>query len=337
MSEKHPIQVGFDDRASLLQIVHLLADPGGKQNGIDWNTLDFSKAVRRHFEPYKGHTGVALYRSAVKDGLDHGMALQLVMFSLNEDLSFDPKSDFWSPWGEERGDGRGKISELLAAMSRFSKDAQFEKFFEEQKPVLKRYVELFREEMQAQDHAAHFQEYTGLDPSAGLRIVICPFLDWETSHVDMHANRAVTFWGVTPDSSGQPLFQWTDKGSILWHEWGHMILDLLAEQNPDGLKKLETIYPDKTGPCRGSLKSCVQEHCAQALGLRMARWVDSTGRGEGGREPEPHDLPLIESIALALEKYENERERYPKLSDFYSRWMDAFLEPPVRKRFFGLF
>lgn len=320
------LSAAVDLRVFLVEFVYLASGLGERPRGgsIRFNDLPYSLDVRRLLEGRREHEACRLLRTTFDEGLDHARLLQLGLFSLEPDMSYAGGEPRWSPWGMERPDGRNRIRSLCEATAAFARDVGLAGFFGERTALFAAWKTGYDAELAGQDHVRVLEDYSGVTPVAPYRVCLSPFLVYETSHVDVGRRAAVTFYPVDTLRGGSPTWAVREKGPVFWHELGHWMLDPLADAFAADIQGLSSIYPGRTGPCRGSLRMCVIEHTAQALGVRMRSWAQETGKAHGGRPLDPEDLPLIGSVAEGLRAFERNRGRYKTLPDFYPAWLEVF-------------
>lgn len=320
------LSAAADFRVFLVELAYLASGLGERPRGgvIRLNDLPYAADVRRLLEGRREHAACRLLRATFDEGLDHSQLLQLGLFSLEADMTYAGGEPRWSPWGMERPEGRNRIRALCEALAAFARDAGLTSFFGERAALFSSWKSGYDAELAEQDHVRVLEEYSGVASVAPYRVCLSPFLSYETSHVDVAARAAVTFYPVDQVRGGSPHWAVREKGPVFWHELGHWMLDPLADAHAPLVQGLSEIYPGKTGPCRGSLRMCVIEHTAQALGVRMRLWAGETGKAHGGRPLHPEDLPLIAAVAEGLRAFERDRGRYKTLPDFYPAWLEVF-------------
>lgn len=334
MSVRSDLSAALDFRVFLVELVYLASGLGEVRGGdvIRLNGLPYSADVARLLAGRREHEACRLLRAAFADGLDHSRLLQLGLFSLEPNMTYPQGEPRWSPWGMERPNGMRRIRALCEALSAFAAEADLAGFFSSRAALFASWKAGYDAELAGQDHVSVLEAYSGVAPSAPYRVVLSPFLLYETSHVDVGQGVAVTFYPVDAVRGETPTWAVREKGPVFWHEMGHWMLDPLADAFAEDIKGLAPIYPGKTGPCRGSLSMCVIEHTAQALGIRMRAWARETGRAHGGRALDPEDLPLVAAVAEGLRAFERDRTRYPTLPDFYRDWLKVFATASSRPR-----
>jgi hypothetical protein len=138
--------------------------------------------------------------------------------------------------------------------------------------------------------------------------------------------------GGIPTKGGIPSFGSRRRlAGKTWHEFSHTVVNRLTQAHWGQLKALDHLIDpiaeqmDNAGYGSEWAQVVVNEHVIRAIEIRLAyRQFGTEARAEKLKEEKENGFRYVEPLARELKAYENNRDKYPTLADFYPRLVDVF-------------
>lgn len=299
-----------DPRVELVGVVQLLAGRRPRRAPADAEHLE---AARARFSPWKEHEAVKLYRSL--SGRFEGFAVDSLAMTPPPELTLDRAAAFPEP--------RADFEALHAALRRFAVDSRFMDFYEERRPWYAGLEQTAAADAGGTDFVGLVEQYVGSGLEARVHHVLSPL------YAPERGGQSYIYPYPSPEGPAGPY----DVFVILPPERFRGRLTYLGVYRGILLDELLWLYVEKTfDPSRfagARAAECPEPEClkralVRAAGARLAAkecaapWC----RGGAGKKPSQE----VAALARRLEEYERDRARFPRLSDFYGRWLEALTD-----------
>lgn len=325
-TDAQAFSVAVDPRVELLCVVARLARfPEFDRPNGRWAYRDAADAW---FEDHRGHAAVRRFRQLhAEHGVSYdavpSLALHLTALpELAERIPFEPRP--------ERLDERFPLEdtrEFLRELRRFVKDAKVAEFFAAQKKSWDIAAQRLSERLKSSAAPAWMLQFHGTPP-AGSCVVIPGLLTgpmnfgsgvrWKKDHAEELRPVLGCF---EFDAEGQPQFG-SGTSELFAHELCHSFTNALVDAHVDALKAAgEAFFGARREIMRrqayGSPRTVLYETLVRACVLRC---ILATDGAEAARTLAESDVrngfSWVPALARSLERYEQDRKRWPRLRDF---------------------
>jgi hypothetical protein len=326
--------VAASPNLELMLVVAMLAAPTPSPG--HYGTLDhpIARAARAWFTPYSSHPAVATVRQLFYVEGDHGSGFAcdaLISFALRRNAPPDLTARYpYSASVLARAHGeRLALDRLAEQLVDFYHTSRFASFWEEQASAYG---------VTEQQVTAHVK--AGWDGEDVVATMETYFGQEHTSYVliptPMERPRGGTMETVgEEDSHILACFDSTVDREwvlyLLYHECGHSFVNPLAERFRPYVQQYETLY----APIREAMSPwgythwtvALNEHILRAQNCRLQRRLLGDTAAEACLSTEQvQGFRYIRALDEKLAEYEDRRDAYPTLSDFYPTLLTA-LEP----------
>ena len=306
------VEISVDPRIELLGVVALLAGTKNENNVF----AEYRAKVERRFAPFRDQPVVRLYRELVQTQPNSDLSVILLYYSAPPEIALVNPASAVPHWSSP-GAGQ-KIGDFLAELRRFAHDAEFMKFYRENKEFYAGLSSSARKKLDPANPVAALEAYLGIGLSS--RIHYNLMLSYGERHawiipyplpypgsdnegakkLDVYSNIKIT----GPDDFQIPV----------WNEIVYVFLDpsfyYFEKMNiPDP----SSYYGPKFTACRSAYSNCTKDYVSAAIISRLRK------------EDAPSD-PVVAALARRLAEYEGDRARYPTLWTFYPRLFSVFHE-----------
>jgi len=316
-------QPKVDKRVELLSIVFRLAD------SREYSSKRFPKYVEhidKHFEKYKNHDLINYIKKKLrKKGISYDAVMSMAT-SITEPPNIKPIVAFSKEIPEERW-GKKRATKFLKLLNQFYKDADCEKFFKENEELYKTASNRFRKVYESLD-LEWYQNFYGQKPKGEFRIInglgngggnYGPQIILPNGKEVIYAIMGT--WSI--DSLGVPQFKMDDYFPTLLHEFNHSFVNHIVENYHSELEGSGKIIFDKVkyemnNQAYGGWKTMYAEALVRASVIKYLKDHNSDKKLIEIELNEQLDRGFLwtDSLVKELERYENNRDKYPTLESF---------------------
>lgn len=312
-----------DKRIELLSIVFRLAECN------EYSSKDFPIYVERienHFGKYKDHKLISYIKNNLRK---NGIGFDAVMFmaiSLSEPPNIQPISPFSSDFPEERW-GKKRATKFLKLLNQFYIDAECEKFFKNNESLYKTASKRFNEVYKKLD-LQWYQNFYGQKPKGEFRIVnglgngggnYGPKIILPNKKEVVYAIMGT--WSV--DSLGIPNFDFNSYFPTLLHEFNHSFVNHIVENNHKELQNsgeiiFEKVKTEMRDQAYDNWQTMYAESLVRASVIKYLTDHNSDEKIIESELNEQLDRGFIwtDQLVKELERYDNNRDKYPTLESF---------------------
>jgi hypothetical protein len=320
-----------DQRVELLSIVFRLA-------GIEeYNSQDFTKYVEhieKHFGAYRKHDLIK-YIKLIRE--ENGIAYDAVMSmatSITEPPNMKPIVPFSNSIPEKRW-GKETASEFLRLLNEFYKDADCAAFFKQHTEM----YQLSSKEFEKSYEGLNFKWYKnfyGQNPKGEYRTIIAAGNGGFNygARIVMPGNTEVIYSivGINEfDDLGMPVYEHDAYFSTILHEFNHSFINHLIENFESKFQKSgEIIYKHLGSKMRKQKYNSWQTMYSEALvRASVIKYMKDNHFSEALVDEEiteqfQRGFLWTENLVKELERYDNNREKYPTLEAFIPEIVEFF-------------
>ncbi len=305
VESKSSFVIAVDPRIELLGVVQYLA---GRRDARVPLPVQYGKDIERSFGRRRDHEAVKLYRELSEKYQEFGV--DLLFLSNPPSLSPTRTPPF--------GGGSADLERFLEALRRFAVDGDFARFYAEHRKAYRDFETSARREAGARDFPRIVEDYVGRSlesrcryilslayaPKRGMSYII-PYPDPE-QRPDEHGPYEVDVLLTPETADGRSSFFGLYRGMLL-DELIYVDVERTYISRRISNLKTHALLAALGGECREL--DCLKDAVVRAVGRRLA-----AGARRGKKADSAVDL-----FALRLADYENSRERYRSLDEFYPR------------------
>ena len=323
-------QPTVDKRIELLSIVFRLAE----QREYSYKLFKlYTDRIEQHFEQYKNHELIQFTKSIIKEREIGYDAVARMAINLDENLNLltdvRPLTEADSRWDKEN------IEKFVLLLQRFYKDAEFDKFFNDNAELYAETIQRFSSIYEQVD-LNWYHNFYEKNPTETFSIIIGVgnggsnyglSLDYINGAKKNYA--IMGMWSV--DNDGMPVCIANQYFPVLIHEFCHSFVNYLIEKNNDAFRKSgEKIFQvvknkmerqaylsweimSKEALVRASVIKYLKDHNFDKSD------IDSLTNLE-----QNNGFLWIEELVDELESYDKQRNKYPTLEGYMPRFVEAY-------------
>jgi hypothetical protein len=327
------INITVDPRIELLAAVQILGGYGEMTGLITRYDFEYKQEIIEYFDPYKRHPAVAHFKQLASAGFAFDAPAAAMLY-----LSNPPELEVIRPFSEyliSRAWGEDNLMKLVNSLRDFAIKTDFMTFFNNHRETYDHIVGEVKATMTGSDYIATLEDYYGVRQNS-YNIILAPLfhhggfgprLTREDGTYDIY-----NICGPVGAEGGYPIFGSAEDFKYLaWHEFSHSFINPLTDKFLDDVNQYKELYKPlaerMTEMAYPDWKHCVYEHLVRAANVRFSYLEDGEKAGRKSLREEKNDgFAYVELIAERLKEYEDNRDMYPTLEDFYPRIIDLFKE-----------
>ncbi|NIP42652.1 MAG: DUF4932 domain-containing protein [candidate division Zixibacteria bacterium] len=329
----HGIKVSVDPRMELLGVVQYLS---GYEERYDLITdFDFEYKFNQdfYFADYEKHPAVQKFAAMSMFGFSYDAPAAVMLH-----LSNPPELDVVTPFTEyliNRAGGEENLMDFIQKMRDFARESKFNRFFEDNAEHYRTVTENVASKIKDKNYVDVIEDYYGIK-NHSYNIILAllfhpggfgPRIERGDGSYDVY-----NICGPKGVDTGIPHFG-TEKDFkyLAWHEFGHSFVNPLTSKYEEQVEK----YSKLIGPIENQMASraypswpvIVNEHVVRAVTTRLAFIYDGDKEGRRALNSERgNGFIYIYKLVDKLEEYENNRDKWPSLDDFYPELLSVFNE-----------
>ncbi|MDY7107870.1 MAG: DUF4932 domain-containing protein [Planctomycetota bacterium] len=330
--EASSLVVQADPRIELLAAVQAISDYGDRTGLITRHDFPYKRQLIAHFEHFRGHRAVTLFQTMAREGFSFDAPVSAV-------LHYGPPPELApiAPCNDEvvrRAGGRARLDAFFDALRDFAEVSSFMEFHEAHEPFYEEIARNVSSKVDAGD-VAMLEDYYGVKQH-GYRIIPAPLFHPggfgpRIAHEDGRSD-IFSVCGPRGAENDLPVFGTSDDFRYLvWHEFSHSfvnpVVDAHGEQVDARLKLMAPIGEAMRRQAYPQWRTCVYEHIVRAATCRFAFRTRGEAAGQKAvADEKKRSFLYIEPLCARLAEYEEQREEYPTLHDFFPELLAALDE-----------
>ncbi len=321
------IMFEIDPKLELLEIIYDLSiDQGNPVQLINDYDSEYRKSVEEYFATYSKEEAVSVLIQYVNTWQNIASPYEL-FYLLNDDFTLpdDLPDNVTEPFR-----GTDEISKFLDECIEFAQKTDYLSFFHSQESYFK---DRIREgaDLVDDDMLSRFTTYYGIpDDSYQFTIVLIPLrVSGGFGILENMADGRQQITSLIAPESEENYFTESGVQELVWHEFGHSFINPLTSEKTDIVKACEpayaTIVSEMNRNGYGDLNTCINEHIIRAIVARLV--LDDYGESESEimlSTEEANGFKYIRPLYEKLEDYEENREVYSTIDDFYPELLKVF-------------
>jgi len=334
---QHRLNVAVDARLEVLAVVQLLSGYGERLGLITRFDFPYKRDVIEYFSVYKDHRAVQLFAEMSKSGFSFD-APPAVMLYLSDPPELNTQLPF-TDYLSRRAGGEKRLNQFVTCLRDFANQTKFTEFYKSHQEAYQKIVTNARMKMESVDYIGTLESYYGMKHHS-YNIILVPLFVGGYGHRVERPDGTCDIYDICGPISidnNLPVFGTVESFSDLaWHEFGHSFVVPTMNRLRSSIAKYSSLYEPISDKMKkqayGSWETCVNEHLVRAVATRLA--YHQIGKEVAEKTllyEKTRGFFYVEALCKRLEKYENERDKYPTFADFSPEMIAVFKELSEKK------
>nr|WP_276536536.1 DUF4932 domain-containing protein [Tissierella carlieri] len=335
---KNSINVSVDPRIELLSIVQVLSNYNKIDDSLitEWD-FEYKDKIIEKFSQYRNHKAVKQFKKMSNLGFSYDAPPGLMLFM---DKNFNVREDVeLTEYIIGRAGGENNINELFESLKEFCIDTNFIDFFNDNNNYYDRIINSTLELIPSDSNIIEdLEEYYGMKQKSYNVVLVSlygkgafgPNIDTKEDDTEIYS----VLGCIGIDTMDLPMFG--DLGfftGLQQHEFSHSFINPITDKNHN----LAYSYEELFIPIKDKMRSmaytnwgtCLNEHIIRALTSRFAYHEDNLDGIKVLEMEKETGFIYVEALFNKLEEYENNRDKYSTIEDFYPellKSLDEFMD-----------
>jgi hypothetical protein len=332
LSDDIDFEIKIDPRIELLAVIQSLT-PWAKTNGFTHLDFQYYRDVKNYFAPHKNHRAVKWMADNIKKNFCYD-APPAAMLHLSDPPDLKANVPF-SDYLLGRGRGETNLNTMIECFNEFAKDSNFMKFWEDQQPFYKEYVNRVKGILPYEDYARLMMNYYG-EKRDKFVFIAAPLFHgggYGTQLDTMDGKTTYYLGGSQVLDDGFPVYLTNIVKAMVFHEFGHSFVSPVVKEFNDPINEYRMLHKHiKVDSAYGAWPLVCEEHLirtGEALLLRMAGFPEEADRNLKANIY--RGFVLIPFFVERMEIYLQNRDRYPTFKSFFPEILRVFEEVKIAK------
>lgn len=305
-------------------------------NPMTEDETDYTKMIKEYFYPYREHEIYHLIEQMTVNGFYLGLPMEL-MCSVGELPLLNRKYSI-SPLCTQLSGREETINTLLHTLRDFSLKSNYLSFFEHVSNYYSKSLEIANKHIRKLPYISVMEEFFGKKQNS-YRYIITN-LSHGSFGISFFDNDKLDMFNIMcmlrtfHNAEENELSRGALSTNVTLHEFAHPIINPLTEKSnelvKDKIQAYEWLEPYKLPNYQsgyGDWNECVNEHMVRAITIYLAKKL---GEQEYAYKYLEYDMNLgyryLPALLNKLEYYENNRDTYNMIDDFYPMLLEVFSE-----------
>ncbi len=324
------VNIKVDPRIELLAVVQFLSGYDERYRLITDFDFPYKQDVREYFSTFKNHSAVKLFDRMSADGFSFDAPPAAILY-----LSKPPELTIELPFTKylsKRAGGLERLNKFVELLRDFAEETEFMVFFKAHRGTFQQIAANAQSQMGAVNYARTLQDYYGMSQNS-YNIILAPLftggfgprIERSDGKYDIY-----NILGPMNMKDGLPAFG-SEKSfrHIAWHEFSHSFVNPTTAKFSREIHKYKALYEPISakmkGQAYGNWETCVNEHIVRAVTTRLAcREFGSEASEQALGAEKGRGFAYIQALCDSLAVYEEQRDKYPTLVDYYPELIKVF-------------
>lgn len=320
------LKISVDPRIELLSSVQLVS----KYKLLGRLTFQYKNDMDNYFKSFKDHDAVKHCTWMASHGFTYD-APPTVMLHLS-DPPFLKQIALYDNQLKLRGSGTYNLRKFSRLLKDYSLDSDFTSFYNNNNAYYKKIVEDTSMSLQDADIVKDLEDYYGIKQKS-YNLILAPLFHPGGYGIKVNEENGIfdTYAIIGPYKTEDqiPVYDGKEIRELIWHEFSHSFINPLNESHKNEISRYSSLYE----PIKIIMKSsaytnwetCVNEHLVRAVTTRLAYLKLGVNEGDAALQYEKKcGFIYIEELCNKLKVYEENRDQYKTLDDFYTEILKSF-------------
>lgn len=318
------ITITVDYRSELLGIIMWLSDYHNQFPHLfqPYANKFFTDNIIQKFNEFKNEPAILEFNELVKKhGFSYDAPISLFL-QINENFDCNDVNDYIL---KERLHNDPSIFKFLEDTKAFAKKIHFEKYYQQNIPLYKKWISDFSKTFENTKFIDFFTNYSGYQNNAKFYINLMPYTT-EGAYGCYAKNKVYSCYPVFKNTKQENLFDTANHEKIIIatqvHEFAHNFINPLTEKYKSIIlheNLFKKIKKQMKMQAYASDEVIINEHIVRAIELRFLKmyYDDDEWIQRRIKKLKDQGFIYIDIIIDSLKYYESHREKYPNLDFFY--------------------
>ena len=287
----------------------------------------YKSKLNNKFKSLKSHNAVALFNTLSKK---HGFNFNNVtdwVLQFGKFPKLNKVREVINPDSFDESKGDYLIQKFKKEFISFNQDSLFQAYLIEVKELNEKVINQVKQSKSIQHLPAYLEKYYGTELGS-YNLILSPLVHsggFNSKFIADEKNEVYAIIGPNGEIEHIPYFEkeYLEMDMIL-HEFGHSFVNPLTEKFQNEIETIkenyytESLKKDGESQAYSEWKSLFNELVIRAITIRIANKNFGTEKAKELLDYEKSiGFSLVGNIVEILREYENDREKYSKLSEFY--------------------
>ncbi len=336
-----PIEIRVDRRTELLGTIQIISNYKKKYPKLleKHGNKKYVEETEKKFNVFKNHKVVKLFDEIVFNnnfGYDAPVSLFL---QLNDDFTFDELDEY--PY-ITRLNSDPKVIELLKLLPDFVKEINFNQFYKSNISRYSKFISCVKNQVDGNNIINYMKEYYGLPIDKEFVVNLIPF-QTNCNYGSESKNHLYSNISCNDNSSKESeVYLSVNKVNylpyLIFHEFSHSFINPITDKynlidESDDI--FSDIFEQMNEKAYGNVKTIINEHIIRALTLRYKLYInrDIEVYNKGIKLEEELGFIYIKNVLDSLIFYENSREKYKNINEYYPEIIKNIVKGKITKKF----
>ena len=324
------VNITVDSRIELLAAVQFLSGYDERYRLITRSDFPYKQDVREYFSEHKSHPAVILFDQMSAKGFSFD-APPAAMLYLSEPPELTAKAPF-TAYLNKRAGGAKRLNRFVELLRGFAEETEFMAFFKTHNGTFKQVIANAQKKMGGINYARTLEDYYGMRQNS-YNIILAPLfaggfgprVKGSDGKYDVYS-----ILGSMNVQNGLPAFGSEESfRHIAWHEFSHSFVNPTTAKFGRRIDKYKALYEPisgrMSGQAYGNWQTCVNEHIVRAVTTRLTCREIGFEAGEQALQREKErGFAYAQALCESLAGYEEQRDTYPTLADYYPELIGVF-------------
>jgi len=336
------IKVIVDPRVELLTTIQYLAN----YPRLSLLNSDYKTDIDNYFKNYKNHKAVNQFKKLSKEGFQYEVPIEYILnCSALPNLETSKNIKYSS---KQLQVGIKSLNEFRENVKAFYLETNFINFYAEHKNLYERILSNYTKSNEIEGYITSLENYYGKSQKS-YNIILSPLIHSGGYGPRLNKeNGRYDIYQVTGPIITQKIYEEYDKDieklkdindisrlfelnkGVMLHEFSHSYINPLGEKYSKSIKKYEpnnNMYLEDFPNSYKQWPNIVNEYIVRAITARVLYLQDETKEyKETINNDKRSGFKYIEYVIEKLKEYENNRDRYKQIEDFYPELLDELVK-----------
>ncbi|XMB87127.1 DUF4932 domain-containing protein [Mycoplasmatota bacterium WC44] len=318
------LKIAVDPRIEILTIIQYL---GGYQPLTKLDS-QYKHDIDEYFDEFRGHEAVTKFMERSKAGFSYDAPISLFLSSSH--LPNIEVSDNTLESSINRAGGLTTVMKFYETVNDFYEVTNFKSFFDNHREFYTQMIINYQSEIIEAGLIKTLESYYGMSQNS-YTIVLSPMLHGGGygPRIKVEDNKYDVYSIIGPTNIVDSKLEYNFASYIILHEFGHSFVNPLTEINGRSIVKYTNLFSEikeeMSKMAYGNWTTTVNEHIVRAIVCRMNLEMYGEEQYNINVDREVNKgFIYIEHILKKLEYYENNRDEYKNLEEFFPELIQAF-------------
>lgn len=318
------IRICVDPRIELMASIEL----NSNFHKIDKEYSGYKQNVRKHFEPLKNHIAVEMFKEMDSKGIIYMDAPPTFMLSLSNVPNLRVISPIEQYVIENFTKDKKTTDEFIYALQDYAKNSNIEQFFHDNTDFYKNIILEAKKVLEGTNYVDDIEEYYGMKQKS-YTVILSPLYVGNFGP-RIKSDDGYDLYAIITGNFLKYGFDEKMIRYLIWHEFSHSFINPLSDLYSDEINKYADNYDAIAGNMERqgyntTLINSINEYIIKAITVRLTYLNYGEEQAKAVLDEEiGTGFVYMYDLVEKLEIYENNREKYKTIEEFYPELIKVF-------------